>query len=86
MPEDASSPFAVARVGRQEFKTDIIENNLNPMWNSRHFDFAVESEDAVLEVEVFNSQQWHANDSLGRLVINLAELSPGLEDSILIVE
>lgn len=77
LPEDVSDPFVVARVGRQEFKTGVIENNLNPVWNSAQFEFAVESEDALLSLEVFNSNQWHAHDSLGRMQVLVQNLTPG---------
>jgi len=79
-PQDVSDPFVVAKVGKQEFKTDVIENNLNPIWNSRHFEFAIDNPEVVLELEVFNSQQWHAADSLGILRIPVAELMPGKKD------
>mmetsp|Transcript_98642 Transcript_98642/g.254783 ORF Transcript_98642/g.254783 Transcript_98642/m.254783 type:complete len:885 (+) Transcript_98642:954-3608(+) len=81
-PDDMSDPFVVARLGRQEFKTDVISNNLNPIWNSRHFEFALEGEDPVLELEVYNSQQWHAHDSLGKLHIRVADLVAGKKDTI----
>jgi len=83
LPEDVSDPFVVARLGRQEFKTPVIENNLNPVWNSAQFEFAIESEDATLLLEVFNSNQWHAHDSLGRLQVLVQNLTPGENHTVL---
>jgi len=54
-----------------------VQNNLSPVWNSRNFDFAIEDEDARLELEVFNAQQWHAH---GRLELRVAELTPGKKE------
>lgn len=81
LPGDVSDPFVVARMGRQEFETQVIQNNLNPVWNSRHFEFAIEHEDAKLELEVLNSQQWHAHDSLGKMEVRIADLVPGRRET-----
>jgi len=83
LPEDVSDPFVVARVGRQEFKTEVIDNDLNPVWNSPQFEFAIESDDAKLVLEVFNSNQWHANDSLGKMEIRIQALTPGENHTVL---
>lgn len=77
LPGDVSDPFVVARLGRQEFKTAVIDNNLNPVWNSAQFEFAVEKDHDKLHLEVFNSNQWHAHDSLGSMDILLEHLIPG---------
>mmetsp|Transcript_118164 Transcript_118164/g.312323 ORF Transcript_118164/g.312323 Transcript_118164/m.312323 type:complete len:952 (+) Transcript_118164:1745-4600(+) len=73
---DVSDPFVVARLGRQEFKTEVVENNLNPVWDAPQFEFAIAQETDRLELEVFNANQWHA-DSLGRLVVAPGHLTPG---------
>lgn len=83
MPGDVSDPFVVVKMGRQEFKTEVIDNNLNPVWNSGHFEFAIESDDAKLVLEVFNSNQWHAHDSLGRMEIPVRGLTPNENHTVL---
>uniref|UniRef100_A0A7S4UP67 RanBP2-type domain-containing protein n=1 Tax=Alexandrium monilatum TaxID=311494 RepID=A0A7S4UP67_9DINO len=83
LPEDASDPFVVARMGRQEFKTQVIENSLNPVWNSPQFEFTIQDEDATLLLEVFSSNQWHAHDSLGRMQILVQNLTPGESQAVL---
>jgi len=76
LPGDVSDPFVVARVGSQEFKTSVISNNLNPVWNSPHFEFEIMEEDEKLHLEVFNSNQWHADDSLGFIEVLVQNLEP----------
>lgn len=78
LPEDASDPFAVARIGPKDFKTHVVENSLNPIWNSQQFEFTLQDErEPKLQLEVFSSNHWHANDSLGRLDIPIRSLTPG---------
>eukprot|EP00930_Biecheleria_cincta_P067567 TRINITY_DN5423_c0_g2_i1.p1 TRINITY_DN5423_c0_g2~~TRINITY_DN5423_c0_g2_i1.p1 ORF type:complete len:1075 (+),score=187.94 TRINITY_DN5423_c0_g2_i1:50-3274(+) len=79
MPEDASDPFVVARLGRKEVKTHVIENSLNPVWNSQQFEFPIPDDEAEprLELEVYSSNHWHANESLGLLHIPIRSLTPG---------
>ncbi|CAE7236588.1 Mctp2 [Symbiodinium sp. CCMP2456] len=78
LPEDASDPFAVARIGPKDFKTHVVENSLNPIWNSQQFEFTLQDEEEPkLQLEVFSSNHWHANDSLGRLDIPIRSLTPG---------
>lgn len=94
LPGDVSDPFLVARLGkyikkangskefkagRQEHKTEVIDNNLNPVWSKSEFDFQFDTGDEdVLMIEVFNSNQWHAHDSLGHVMVELGDnLRPG---------
>lgn len=78
LPSDASDPFAVARIGSKDFKTHVVENSLNPIWDSQQFDFQLGDDvDPILRIEVFSSNQWHANDSLGQLDVPIRSLVPG---------
>lgn len=43
-----SDPYAVINVGAQEFKTQIIENNVNPKW-----DYWCEVSDSLLIFFIF---------------------------------
>ncbi|CAJ1431652.1 unnamed protein product [Effrenium voratum] len=78
LPSDASDPFVVAKMGAKDFKTHVVENCLSPVWDSQQFDFVLADEaDPNLRLEVFSSNQWHANDRLGRLDIPIRNLTPG---------
>lgn len=78
LPSDASDPFAIARIGSKDVKTHVVENSLNPVWDSQLFAFQLaEDVDPVLKLEVFSSNHWHANDSLGQLDVPIRSLVPG---------
>lgn len=78
LPSDASDPFAVARIGSKDYKTHVVENSLSPVWDSQRFEFPLGDDvDPILRIEVFSSNQWHANDSLGQLDVPIRSLVPG---------
>jgi len=82
LPTDVSDPFLVARLGRhvvrpngkrefvagrQEFKTEVVDNNLNPVWSRNTFSFVVENDDdQVLRVEIFSANTY-VHDTLGEI-------------------
>eukprot|EP00928_Gymnodinium_smaydae_P008232 TRINITY_DN12992_c0_g1_i1.p1 TRINITY_DN12992_c0_g1~~TRINITY_DN12992_c0_g1_i1.p1 ORF type:complete len:1121 (+),score=232.44 TRINITY_DN12992_c0_g1_i1:178-3540(+) len=65
--------------GMQEFQTEVIDNDLNPVWTTNNFDFTFEhEEDHVLRIEVFNCNTWSAHDSLGFMEVDLLrDIQPG---------
>ncbi|XP_039956096.1 extended synaptotagmin-2 isoform X3 [Bactrocera tryoni] len=82
-----SDPYAVINVGAQEFKTQIIENNVNPKW-----DYWCE---AVVEVTqhtflVFRLYDWDRtgdDESLGRATIEIFNvIKRGIVDTWLTLE
>eukprot|EP00927_Polykrikos_kofoidii_P036903 TRINITY_DN3110_c0_g2_i7.p1 TRINITY_DN3110_c0_g2~~TRINITY_DN3110_c0_g2_i7.p1 ORF type:complete len:1054 (+),score=125.80 TRINITY_DN3110_c0_g2_i7:225-3164(+) len=90
LPGDVSDPFLVARLGkyvskmrskkefvpgRNEFKTEVVENSLHPVWRRSKFEFHLESEEEdVLRFEIFSANSLH--DSLGSLEVSLRHLGP----------
>ncbi|CAE7818562.1 CAR11, partial [Symbiodinium sp. CCMP2456] len=52
---DVSDPYVVVKLGRQEFTTPVINNDLNPVWHvDNKFTLQVDKE-SLLELEVKNS-------------------------------
>jgi len=77
MPGDVSDPFVTCKVGKQEYKTEVVKNNLNPVFKSKQFEFVIPSEDDFLICEVFNANQFYARDSLGHLQVPVKGITPG---------
>jgi len=73
---DKSDPYVVVRVGRQEKKTQTINNDLNPVWNSEVFSFSILEQDRLLELIVMNSNMMK-DDCIGKLGIDLNRLESG---------
>merc|ERR1719424_1828778 len=71
VPGELSDPHCVIKLGNQEHQTDVVRNNLNPVFNSSNFEFLVPNEDDVLQIEVFNASQFYAHDTLGKLSLHL---------------
>jgi len=80
VPGELSDPFCVIRLGDQEYKTDVVRNNLNPVFNSPSFEFSVPNEDDTLRIEVFNASQFYAHDTLGKINLSLWHIvtNPGV--------
>lgn len=73
---DVSDPYVVAKVGKVQKKTSVIDDNLNPVWHdSNEFTFRVADEDAQLELEVFNANIVK-DDSLGLTNVDLRRVQP----------
>lgn len=77
VPGEPSDPFCVIRLGNQEHTTEVVrafpvENNkLRPVFNSPQFEFFVPNEDDMLQIEIFNANQFYAHDTLGKLTLHL---------------
>lgn len=76
VPGEVSDPFCVIRLGKQEHTTDVVRNNLNPVFHSPNFEFDVDDEDAHVKIEIFNASQFYAHDSLGKVHISITDLVP----------
>lgn len=73
---DVSDPYVVARMGRQEQRTPVINNDLDPVWTEgNQFTFPLGERDTALELEVRNSNIFK-DASLGRTVVDLRGLAP----------
>merc|ERR1712217_916285 len=71
---DYSDPYVLARVGKQEHKTPVIDNNLNPVWDKENqFAFRLGERDDLLRLEVFNSNMLRDN-SLGSTSMDIRNL------------
>eukprot|EP00448_Togula_jolla_P017613 CAMPEP_0170577504 /NCGR_PEP_ID=MMETSP0224-20130122/4962_1 /TAXON_ID=285029 /ORGANISM="Togula jolla, Strain CCCM 725" /LENGTH=1023 /DNA_ID=CAMNT_0010900419 /DNA_START=48 /DNA_END=3119 /DNA_ORIENTATION=+ len=92
LPGDVSDPFLQVQVGKfvvsrgervfqagkLEFQTEVIDNNLNPVWKNNKVNFLLEHEDEDhVKFEVFNSNTFAAHDSLGSLLVPISDLVPG---------
>jgi len=74
---DLSDPFVVVKVGKQEHKTPVIKDSLNPVWDKgNQFTFKVGQNGGTLEFEVFNSNKLFAHNSLGSAKVDLRGLPP----------
>jgi len=70
---DVSDPYVVVKLGRQEFTTPVINNDLNPVWHvDNKFTLQVDKE-SLLELEVKNSNIL-SDDSLGRTSLDFRSL------------
>jgi len=76
---DLSDPYVVVKVGGQEAKTKVIQNNLNPVWNET-FDFTIDmSEVTVIDIQVFDENSFRKDAPLGKLSIPTSSLSTVVE-------
>jgi Ca2+-dependent lipid-binding protein len=73
MPMDMtgkSDPYVVLKMGDQTYKTKHINQNLNPIWNEVAT-FDVETGHEVVEVEVFDRDDFGKDDFEGGFTIRL---------------
>lgn len=68
-----SDPYAIVRVGTQVFNSQIINENLNPVWNEMYEVIVHEVPGQELEVELFDKDP-DQDDFLGRMKIDLGEV------------
>lgn len=89
---DLSDPFVVVKCGTQQFKTRVIDDDLNPVWNEK-FTFDVDftnpetpEEDKFIYVSAFDKNTFTADDPLGsaEVFIPYLSFSPGDESPYVI--
>ena len=69
-----SDPYAVLKFGKQKAKTNTIKNTQNPQWNFST-DFNVpDGKDKAINVEVFDSDRFGRDKSLGKLDLDVEDL------------
>eukprot|EP00928_Gymnodinium_smaydae_P043106 TRINITY_DN28958_c0_g6_i1.p1 TRINITY_DN28958_c0_g6~~TRINITY_DN28958_c0_g6_i1.p1 ORF type:complete len:1915 (-),score=329.08 TRINITY_DN28958_c0_g6_i1:299-6043(-) len=76
---DVSDPFVVAQLGPTQYKTEVVKNNLNPVWKPQTFCFELSEDVAThntLRLEVLDFNNFHSHLSLGTLQVVLACLTP----------
>mmetsp|Transcript_84897 Transcript_84897/g.243634 ORF Transcript_84897/g.243634 Transcript_84897/m.243634 type:complete len:552 (+) Transcript_84897:2-1657(+) len=74
---DYSDAYVVVNLGSQEFKTSVIDNNLNPVWSSdNYFTFEVAVEATTLKLACMNKNRFK-DDSLGETEVDVRTLARG---------
>ncbi|KAL9896473.1 extended synaptotagmin-like protein 2 isoform 2-T2 [Glossina fuscipes fuscipes] len=82
-----SDPYAIVNVGSQEFKTQIIDNNVNPKW-----DYWCEAQVYVelgqyVEFQLFDADETRKDEPLGRATIEIVNVvKRGVVDTWLTLE
>ena len=75
MPMDItgkSDPYCVLTFGKQSSKTNFIKQDLNPVWNEI-FAFDVETGKEMLDIQVYDKDDFGKDDYLGQMQIYLDE-------------
>lgn len=70
-----SDPYCICKLGNDEFKTKVIDNNLNPQWNEEFHYMGVKAEDE-LAITVMDKDVM-SDDVMGKLNIKVADLKEG---------
>jgi len=74
---DVSDPYVVIRIGQTEERTNIIRNNLNPVWeHTNSFALPITQKDGQVELVVMNANLTK-DTPLGRVCLGLWTLSSG---------
>ena len=66
-----SDPYARVAVGAQHFKTQVIDNDLNPRWNEWFEAVVDQASGQKLLVEVFDEDAGSKDEELGHLTLDL---------------
>eukprot|EP00026_Physarum_polycephalum_P005577 Phypoly_transcript_05612.p1 GENE.Phypoly_transcript_05612~~Phypoly_transcript_05612.p1 ORF type:complete len:602 (-),score=84.00 Phypoly_transcript_05612:29-1834(-) len=68
-----SDPYCVLKIGKQISKTNIVEKNLDPVWNEA-FSFEIITQMYSFIVEVFDWDALSKDDPMGMVQINMKSL------------
>ncbi|XP_063237975.1 extended synaptotagmin-2 isoform X2 [Bacillus rossius redtenbacheri] len=69
-----SDPYAVVSLGAQEFRTPIIDNNVNPKWDFWCESTVFEAQGQTLEVKLFDSDDVADDELLGRTTFDVSNV------------
>ncbi|XP_033105787.1 extended synaptotagmin-2-A-like [Anneissia japonica] len=70
-----SDPYVVVEVGAQKFKTKVINNTCDPIWN-KYFETIVDVVDGqFLNLDLFDHDPHSADDPLGNLSLDIDHIS-----------
>eukprot|EP00931_Biecheleriopsis_adriatica_P041408 TRINITY_DN23669_c0_g1_i1.p1 TRINITY_DN23669_c0_g1~~TRINITY_DN23669_c0_g1_i1.p1 ORF type:complete len:860 (-),score=179.05 TRINITY_DN23669_c0_g1_i1:13-2571(-) len=78
---DLSDPYVVVRAGGREHRTPTIDDDLDPVWSDGNdFTFPAPATLRSLELEVYNenNENIRRDDSLGKAVLSVPDLRPGV--------
>ncbi|XP_069702958.1 extended synaptotagmin-2 isoform X2 [Periplaneta americana] len=68
-----SDPYAIITVGAQEFRTQTIDNTVNPKWDYWCESIVFESRGQILELQVFDADDISKKDeNLGRATVDVS--------------
>ncbi|XP_022211515.2 extended synaptotagmin-2 isoform X3 [Drosophila obscura] len=82
-----SDPYAIINVGAQEFKTQIIDNNVNPKWDYWCEATVFIEMGQFVEIQLRDSDDSKKDENLGRASIDIASvIKKGVVDSWLTLE
>ena len=73
MPMDytgKSDPYVVLQLGKENFKTKYIEQDLNPVWNEI-FTFDIMTGQEQLSLQVFDHDEFGSDDFCGKFTLSL---------------
>ncbi|XP_043991050.1 extended synaptotagmin-2-like isoform X2 [Gambusia affinis] len=68
-----SDPYGVIRLGTQEVKSKVINENLNPRWNEVHEFLMYDNTAKTMEIVLFDEDP-DEDDKLGNVMIDMSEL------------
>lgn len=68
-----SDPYCILKIEKQEYKTNIIEKDLNPCWDSEFY-FELSSNNSVLVIEMWDYDKLSKHDRMGMVSINIDTL------------
>eukprot|EP00127_Corallochytrium_limacisporum_P005232 Clim_evm49s201 gene=Clim_evmTU49s201 len=69
---NSSDPYVILSAGVNQFKTKVINKNLNPVWNET-FHLPVEEFPLVLKFKVYDRDRFDSDDFLGTATVSLSE-------------
>ena len=79
----SSDPYVVVVMGRQKFKTHVIRDNCNPVWNDE-LTLSVKDLSLPINLTVYDKDTFSRNDKMGEAVIDIKDyiecLRMGLEN------
>ncbi|XP_076336655.1 extended synaptotagmin-2-like isoform X2 [Tachypleus tridentatus] len=70
----SSDPYAVVKVGSQEFRTSVVENSINPQWNYYCEAVVDQVEGQSVLIDIMDKDPSSKDDFLGRISLNISTL------------
>ncbi|XP_022240737.1 extended synaptotagmin-2-like isoform X3 [Limulus polyphemus] len=71
----STDPYVIVIVGSQEFRTPVITNDINPVWNHQCEAIVNQVEGLTLDVEVMDEDKTSRDDFLGRTSIKISSVT-----------
>eukprot|EP01068_Selenidium_serpulae_P012268 Selendium_serpulae@DN5790_c2_g1_i4.p3 len=73
-----SDPFLFVKHRGKKYKGKVVEDNLNPVFmETIHIPFRRGKDDSKVRVEIFDKDDFGANDSLGYIDLDVSAMGPG---------